>query len=33
VFNIDWNDEVFAGAALTHAGAVRHEPTRKLIEG
>jgi len=32
VFNIDWNDEVFAGCALTHAGAIRHEPTRKLIE-
>jgi H+-translocating NAD(P) transhydrogenase subunit alpha len=33
VFNIDWTDEVFAGCALTHAGAVRHEATRKLIEG
>jgi NAD(P) transhydrogenase subunit alpha len=33
VFNIDWTDEVFVGCALTHAGAVRHEPTRKLIEG
>jgi NAD(P) transhydrogenase subunit alpha len=33
VFNIDWTDEVFAGCALTHAGAVRHEPTRKLIDG
>lgn len=33
VFNIDWSDEVFAGCALTHAGAVRHEPTRKLIDG
>ncbi|MGE0114651.1 MAG: Re/Si-specific NAD(P)(+) transhydrogenase subunit alpha [Steroidobacteraceae bacterium] len=32
-FNIDWNDEVFAGCALTHAGTIRHEPTRKLIEG
>ena len=32
VFNIDWTDEVFVGCALTHAGAVRHEPTRKLIE-
>lgn len=30
--NIDWNDEVFVGAALTHDGAVRHEPTRKLLE-
>ena len=33
VFNIDWSDEVFAGAALTHAGVIRHEPTRKLIDG
>lgn len=32
-FNIDWNDEVFAGAVLTHAGTIRHEATRKLIEG
>lgn len=28
---IDWNDEVFAGTALTHAGTVRHEPTAKLL--
>lgn len=33
VFNIDWTDEVFTGCALTHGGAVQHEPTRKLIEG
>jgi NAD(P) transhydrogenase subunit alpha len=33
VFNIDWTDEVFIGCALTHAGTVRHEPTRKLIDG
>ncbi|MGD9841954.1 MAG: NAD(P) transhydrogenase subunit alpha [Steroidobacteraceae bacterium] len=31
VFNIDWTDEVFAGAVLTHAGTVRHEATSKLI--
>lgn len=31
-FKIDWNDEVFAGAGLTHAGVVLHEPTRKLLE-
>ncbi|HXS27730.1 MAG TPA: NAD(P) transhydrogenase subunit alpha [Steroidobacteraceae bacterium] len=30
---IDWNDEVFAQACLTRDGAIRHEPTRKLIEG
>ena len=29
---IDWNDEVFAQACLTHAGEIRHEPTRKAIE-
>jgi H+-translocating NAD(P) transhydrogenase subunit alpha len=29
---IDWNDEVFAQACLTRDGAIRHEPTRKLIE-
>jgi NAD(P) transhydrogenase subunit alpha len=28
---IDWNDEVFAQSCLTHDGAIRHEPTRKLI--
>jgi NAD(P) transhydrogenase subunit alpha len=30
---IDWADEVFAGAVLTHDGAIRHEATRKTIEG
>ncbi|HXS21373.1 MAG TPA: NAD(P) transhydrogenase subunit alpha [Steroidobacteraceae bacterium] len=30
---IDWNDEVFAQACLTHAGEIKHEPTRKAIEG
>ena len=30
---IDWQDEVFAQSCLTHAGAIRHEPTRKLVEG
>jgi len=28
---IDWTDEVFAGAVLTHAGTIRHEPTRKAF--
>ncbi len=32
-FAIDWNDEVFAQACLTRDGAIRHEPTRKQIEG
>jgi proton-translocating NAD(P)+ transhydrogenase subunit alpha len=30
---IDWNDEVFAGAVLTHDGQIKHEATRKTIEG
>jgi len=30
---IDWNDEVFAQACLTHGGAIRHEATRKALEG
>jgi NAD(P) transhydrogenase subunit alpha len=33
VLSIDWKDEVFAGAVLTHAGEIKHEPTRKAIEG
>lgn len=28
---IDWQDEVFAGAVLTHDGTIRHEPTRKAL--
>jgi H+-translocating NAD(P) transhydrogenase subunit alpha len=31
VLSIDMTDEVFAGTALTHAGAVCHEPTAKLL--
>ena len=30
---IDWSDEVFAGAVLTHDGQIKHEATRKAIEG
>jgi H+-translocating NAD(P) transhydrogenase subunit alpha len=30
---IDWNDEVFRDACLTHDGAIKHEATRKAIEG
>ncbi len=33
VLAVDWNDEVFAQSCLTHAGEIRHEPTRKTIEG
>ncbi len=29
----DWEDEVIRESALTHEGAIRHEPTRKLVEG
>ncbi len=32
-WRIDWTDEVFAGAVLTHDGQIKHEPTRKLVEG
>jgi NAD(P) transhydrogenase subunit alpha len=30
---IDWKDEVFSSAVLTHDGIIRHEPTAKAIEG
>src|SRR5271163_1419654 len=30
---IDWKDEVFAGAVLTHEGAIKHEATRRSVEG
>jgi NAD(P) transhydrogenase subunit alpha len=30
---IDWEDEVFASSVLTHDGEIKHEPTRKAIEG
>jgi NAD(P) transhydrogenase subunit alpha len=30
---IDWNDEVFAGAVLTHDGQIKHEATRAAVEG
>jgi NAD(P) transhydrogenase subunit alpha len=30
---IDWSDEVFAGAVLTHEGQIKHEATRKTVEG
>jgi H+-translocating NAD(P) transhydrogenase subunit alpha len=31
--SIDWNDEVFAGAVLTHDGQIKHEATRNAVEG
>jgi NAD(P) transhydrogenase subunit alpha len=30
---IDWSDEVFAGAVLTHGGAIKNEAARKAVEG
>ena len=30
---IDWTDEVFAQACVTHGGQIKHEPTRKALEG
>jgi NAD(P) transhydrogenase subunit alpha len=30
---IDWEDEVFAASCVTHDGAIRHEPSRKSVEG
>ena len=32
MLKIDWSDEVFASACLTHDGQVRHEPTRTALE-
>ena len=32
-FKPDWTDEVITGSVLTHDGAIKHEPTRKLVEG
>jgi H+-translocating NAD(P) transhydrogenase subunit alpha len=29
---IDWQDEVYAASVLTHAGEVRHAPTRQALE-
>jgi H+-translocating NAD(P) transhydrogenase subunit alpha len=31
--SIDWKDEVFAGAVLTHAGEIKNEAARKAAEG
>jgi H+-translocating NAD(P) transhydrogenase subunit alpha len=30
---IDWDDEVFASSVLVRDGEIRHEATRKAIEG
>jgi H+-translocating NAD(P) transhydrogenase subunit alpha len=29
---IDWSDEVFAGAVLTHDGDIKHAATRAAVE-
>jgi H+-translocating NAD(P) transhydrogenase subunit alpha len=30
---LDWDDELIAKTCLTHAGEIRHEPTRQLVDG
>ncbi len=30
---LDWEDELIAKTCLTHAGEIRHEPTKKLVDG
>jgi NAD(P) transhydrogenase subunit alpha len=32
-FAPDFEDEIVAGTCVTHAGAIRHEPTRQVVEG
>jgi NAD(P) transhydrogenase subunit alpha len=32
-FDPDFDDEIVAGACVTHAGSIRHEPTRAALEG
>jgi len=31
--NLDWTDELIAKTCLTHAGEIKHEPTKKLVDG
>jgi NAD(P) transhydrogenase subunit alpha len=31
--SIDWEDEIVSGSVLTHDGAIKHEPSRQLVEG
>lgn len=31
--NLDWQDEIIAGSCLTHAGEIKHESTKKVVEG
>jgi len=30
--NLDWTDELIAKTCLTHAGEIKHEPTKKLVD-
>ena len=30
---LDWTDELIAKTCLTHAGEIKHEPTKKMVEG
>jgi len=30
--NLDWNDELIAKTCVTHAGEIKHEPTKQLVE-
>jgi NAD(P) transhydrogenase subunit alpha len=32
-FQPDWDDEVIADSTLTRDGAIKHAPTRELVEG
>lgn len=31
--HMDWEDEIIAGSTLTHAGEIKHAPTRERVEG
>jgi NAD(P) transhydrogenase subunit alpha len=33
VLNLDWNDELIAKTCVTHAGEIKHEATKQLVEG
>ena len=30
--NLDWNDELIAKTCVTHAGEIKHEATKELVE-
>ncbi|HZP68278.1 MAG TPA: Re/Si-specific NAD(P)(+) transhydrogenase subunit alpha [Rudaea sp.] len=31
--NLDWNDELIAKTCVTHAGEIKHEPTKQAVDG